>query len=639
MWPAGCSKATKVAFAADGRHFLMYGKPVQILSGSVHYFRILPELWKNRLTTMKAAGLNTVQTYVEWSSHEPEEGQFDFERQQELVRFLYIAHSLNLMVILRPGPYIGADRDFGGLPYWLLRNGSFIGLRSSDKKFLSYAKRYLSKVFEKVKPLLISKGGPVIMVQLENEYESYGVCDLEYMHSLRDLAWAELGRDVVLFTTDAGEFKCDRVDGVIATVNFGTDVNPKAEFARNRRHQKRGPLFNTALSTGWPDHWGKPHRTVNATLLAARIRTILQMKASFNLYMFHGGTNFGFKAGADEEQGFRPQITSYHHDAPISEAGDATETFKVVRDVINEMFGLKELRELSSSRAVKSPYPLTFEQVGHAYGFMLYETRIAFQPPTRAVLQAYGIRDRGYVYQNNSLSGILSRSSSVLEIILSDVKPQQTLSILVENQGRISSGDSLLDPKGLLSNVTLDGRILSGWEMRPIDLSDAASWLRDPTAIEQLRVKADDHNGGLAVYATSFALVRGLPLYDNFLLLEKWTKGVAFLNGFNLGRYWTHQGPQRSLYVPLSLFRGDGNLLVLLELEGVRSSPPGWCSVEFVDSPYVNAAPHDATPHRSTYYPSFHEAFRITQPPSGSRSDDGVAPQAHSKVQSTASPR
>ncbi|KAH9373620.1 hypothetical protein HPB48_014783 [Haemaphysalis longicornis] len=490
----------KVAFAADGRHFLMYGKPVQILSGSVHYFRILPELWKNRLTTMKAAGLNTVQTYVEWSSHEPEEGQFDFERQQELVRFLYIAHSLNLMVILRPGPYIGADRDFGGLPYWLLRNGSSIGLRSSDKKFLSYAKRYLSKVFEKVKPLLISKGGPVIMVQLENEYESYGVCDLEYMHSLRDLAWAELGRDVVLFTTDAGEFKCDRVDGVIATVNFGT---------------------------------------------------------------------------ADEEQGFRPQITSYHHDAPISEAGDATETFKVVRDVINEMFGLKELRELSSSRAVKSPYPLTFEQVGHAYGFMLYETRIAFQPPTRAVLQAYGIRDRGYVYQNNlrqksqrailvvlryccfqcslfprsyllysmreetfggklclyyflllfqSLSGILSRSSSVLEIILSDVKPQQTLSILVENQGRISSGDSLLDPKGILSNVTLDGRILSGWEMRPIDLSDAASWLRDPTAIEQLRVKADDHNGGLAVYATSFALVRGLPLYDNFLLLEKWTK-------------------------------------------------------------------------------------------------------------------
>ncbi|XP_065290356.1 beta-galactosidase-like isoform X1 [Dermacentor albipictus] len=614
-------KYAELPFAVDfgSNSFVMQGKPVQIMSGAMHYFRVLPELWEDRLTTMQASGLNTVETYVEWSSHEPEEGHFDFEGQQDLVRFLRIAHKLGFMVILRPGPYICAERDFGGFPYWLLRNGSSMQLRTSDKSYLFYVDRFLTKVFEKVRPLLIGNGGPVIMVQLENEYGFHKACDTSYMAHLRDLAWAQLGRDVVLFTIDSiygNMIKCGSVGGVLTTVNFGTSTDPRHAFARKSRHQMSGPLMNSELYVGWVDHWGKPHHLVNATSLAQRIRTLLAMRASFNLYMFHGGTNFGFKAGANTDKGFRTQLTSYDYDAPINEAGDATEKFKVIRDVIAEffphrvmrdipppkkkmalgklvlkrIFGLKELRRMTSNASVTSRYPLTFEQVGHDYGFMLYETRIDFQPTVPSHLNVHGVRDRGYVYLDGAFAGIVSRAKLLDTFI--DAKPNQTLSILVENQGRVNFGNFISDSKGIVKNVTLNHRLLEDWEMRPIRLSNAA-WLREPAALDQLRRLGRDPPEsaarGLSVYATTFALNESQRLYDSFLLLDQWTKGVAFLNGFNLGRYWTAAGPQTTLYVPAQIFKNEGNLLVLMELEAVHSDSTGYGSVEFVSEPRMNA--------------------------------------------------
>ncbi|XP_049521115.1 beta-galactosidase [Dermacentor silvarum] len=592
----------KLPFAVDfgSKSFVMQGRPMQIMSGAIHYFRVLPALWEDRLITMQASGLNTVETYVEWSSHEPEEGHFDFEGQQDLVRFLRIAHKLGFMVILRPGPYICAERDFGGFPYWLLRNGSSMRLRTSDKTeetcvsaYLFYVDRYLTKVFEQVRPLLIGNGGPIIMLQVENEYGFYKACDSSYMVHLRDLAWAHLGRDVVLFTADSSDdnmIKCGSVDGVLTTVNFGTGMEPRRAFSRKWRHQMSGPLMNSELYVGWLDHWGEPHHLVNATHLAQTIRTLLAMKASFNLYMFHGGTNFGFKTGANMAKGFQPQLTSYDYDAPINEAGDATEKFKVIRDAIAEIFGLEELRWLMSNASVRSRYPLTFEQVGHDYGFMLYETRINFQPSVPSHLNVRGVRDRGYVYLDGAFIGIVSREEVTDALI--DVKPNQTLSILVENQGRINFGNFISDRKGIVKNVTLDYRRLEGWEMIPIRLSNAV-WLREPGALERLRRLSRDppesSGRGLSVYATTFALNESQRLYDSFLRLDQWTKGVAFLNGFNLGRYWTAAGPQTTLYVPAQIFKDEGNVLVLMELEAVHSESTGHGSAEFVSEPKMNA--------------------------------------------------
>ncbi|KAH7952777.1 hypothetical protein HPB49_001066 [Dermacentor silvarum] len=436
-------------------------------------------------------------SYVEWSSHEPEEGHFDFEGQQDLVRFLRIAHKLGFMVILRPA-------------------------------YLFYVDRYLTKVFEQVRPLLIGNGGPIIMLQVENEYGFYKACDSSYMVHLRDLAWAHLGRDVVLFTADSSDdnmIKCGSVDGVLTTVNFGTGMEPRRAFSRKWRHQMSGPLMNSELYVGWLDHWGEPHHLVNATHLAQTIRTLLAMKASFNLYMFHGGTNFGFKTGANMAKGFQPQLTSYDYDAPINEAGDATEKFKVIRDAIAEAF-----------------------------------------------------------------IGIVSREEVTDALI--DVKPNQTLSILVENQGRINFGNFISDRKGIVKNVTLDYRRLEGWEMIPIRLSNAV-WLREPGALERLRRLSRDppesSGRGLSVYATTFALNESQRLYDSFLRLDQWTKGVAFLNGFNLGRYWTAAGPQTTLYVPAQIFKDEGNVLVLMELEAVHSESTGHGSAEFVSEPKMNA--------------------------------------------------
>ncbi|XP_037568827.2 beta-galactosidase [Dermacentor silvarum] len=625
MWFASKQKAPLSPFFAadyDGNSFVMRGKRVQVMSGAIHYFRILPELWEDRLTTMQASGLNTIETYVEWSSHEPEDGQYNFEGQQDLARFLRIAHRLGFMVILRPGPYICAERDFGGLPYWLLRNGSSIRVRTTDPKYLYYVDRFLIKVFKKVRPLLVSNDGPIIMVQLENEYGSYDACDHAYMVHLRKLARNHLGPDVLLFTTDGYQnnimIKCGLVPGTLTTVDFGTEVEPEVAFAMRRHYQAAGPLMNSEMYTGWVDNWGLRKSQVETSVLVKRIRQLLAMNASFNLYMFHGGTNFGFKSGANDHSGFQPQITSYDYDAPITEAGDATEKFKAIRELIDEffpgrvkakvpspkkkmaladitmkrMFGLTTLRQLMSNRTTNSTYPLTFEQVGHAYGLMIYETVVTSDFVAPSILKVDGIRDRGYVYVNDVFRAVVSRADKALDVVL-EVKSGQTLSILVENQGRINIG-AIVDPKGIVKNVTLNDRLLSNWTMRPIDLTNGA-WLRDYEALQQLAPAEDSiTNGGLAVYAANFTLPEGEGVYDTFLLIEMFKKGIAILNGFNLGRYWTSAGPQKTLYVPSVLFRDGGNLLLLLELEAVRckAEKPKPCSVDFVSKPRFDGPLH-----------------------------------------------
>ncbi|XP_075544263.1 beta-galactosidase-like isoform X3 [Dermacentor variabilis] len=569
----------------ENNRFLKDGEPIQIVAGGIHYFRTLPQQWEDRLITMKAAGLNAIQTYVEWSSHEPEEGRYDFEGNEDLVHFLNLAQHHDLLVLLRIGPYICAERDFGGLPYWLLSRNASISLRTMDPEYTEPVQRYFAKLLPLIKPLLYANGGPIIAVQIENEYGSYKACDLEYMAWLRDLVRHYLHYDVILYTTDGagdGFLKCGKVDGAYTTVDFGPTSDPEKMFAVQRRHQERGPLMNSEYYTGWLDHWAKRHSTVRTAAVASALDRILSMNASVALYMFHGGTSFGVKSGANVDRyGFHPTTTSYDYDAPMTEAGDPTDKFHAIRDVIakylpvphvpvpepkkkmalgklplKKLYDLKDVRELLVNARISYIRPLSFERIRQVY------------------------------------HGIISRMDNVYSIVIPVTKGQR-LTILVENQGRVGFID-LNDSKGLGSNVTLSGITLTHWNMTPIDTRDHLTAQRElddgvlsSTATGQLANSCGVCSPGLAVYQATFGLNVSKPL-DTFIRLDHWKKGIVVINGFNLGRYWTPMGPQKTLYVPSVVFR-ERNVLDLVELE---QAPCGQgsthCYVQFVDTPDIN---------------------------------------------------
>ncbi|XP_075543398.1 beta-galactosidase-like [Dermacentor variabilis] len=565
---------SQFAIDLESGSFTLAGESVRILSGSVHYFRTPRELWMERLTYARAAGLNTIDTFVEWSSHEPEEGRFDFHGQRDLVAFLEMAHNLSLMVILRPGPYIGAERDMGGLPHWLLRTDSGIRLRTMDTRYIKFADRYLTELFKRIKHLFVRNGGPIIMVQVENKYGLSRNCNRTYLRHLRDLMRQELGSDTVLFTTDrvgVGTMSCGRVEGVYPAVAFGATANASEAFATQRLYQKRGPLFVSELYTGWFDRWAMPHRHVDPAMVASALRQVLLAGASVNLYMFHGGTSFGFSAGASmvaakKNKGalfYRPQVTSYDFGGPLTEAGDPTELFVAVRRVISE-----------------------------AHGLMFYDVTITYQPHVPALLSVEGIRDGGHVYLNDVFVDSVSRAENNNALLIK-AKLHQVLTVLVHNEGRISSGKGLSESKGIVSNVTLDRRLLTKWTMRPVPLTNAM-WLTNYAQMRYVRkrtsLRAARSPFELRVFAAKFELPASI-VYDTFLRPDQKTKGIAFLNGFNLGRYWPARGPQKTLYVPRTLFRKE-NLLVLIELEGGfhrGGKPP---VVQFVDKPELHGAVH-----------------------------------------------
>nr|XP_054929364.1 beta-galactosidase-like isoform X1 [Dermacentor andersoni] len=616
------SNKTSRSFVIDytNNQYLKDGKPIQIVAGAIHYFRNLHQQWGDRLATMRTAGLNAIQTYVEWSSHEPEEGHFDFEGQQDLVRFLKLAQDHGFLVLLRIGPYICAERDMGGLPYWLLSRNSSIGLRTSDKQYLGAVEKYFSKLLPMLHPLLYANGGPIIAVQVENEYGSYGACDFSYTAWLRDLVRLHLGYNVILYTADGPAddlLMCGKIDGAHATINFGVEADVEDAFKAQRRHQERGPLVDSEFYTGWLDHWAEWHSMTNTSDVVRQLNKTLSMNASVVMYMFHGGTSFGYKSGANTDNGrFLPCPTSYDYDAPMTEAGDPTEKFVAIRNIISKylpvpttsvpkpkqkmalgkiwlkkLYGLADIRRLFANATISSKLPLSFEQLRQSQAVVLYDTEVKFRPRNPAVLSVPGLRDRGYVYVNDVYRGLISRMDDVYDVMI-PVKEGQRLTVVVESQGRIGYG-FLNDTKGIISNVTLSGVNLTDWQMTSID--ERGHLDRNHLPIESAHSsKANMPTGcigastnGLAIYEASFPL-RVSPPRDTFIRLDHWKKGAVFLNGFNLGRYWTPMGPQQTLYVPAVLFKTH-NVLHVMELEkapcGIGSRG---CFVKFVDTPDIN---------------------------------------------------
>ncbi|EHA97560.1 Beta-galactosidase-1-like protein [Heterocephalus glaber] len=607
------------SFVVDWEHdrFLLDGVPFRYVSGSLHYFRVPRVLWADRLFKMRLSGLNAVQLYVPWNYHEPQPGVYNFKGSRDLPAFLHEATLANLLVILRPGPYICAEWEMGGLPSWLLRKPK-IHLRTSDPDFLAAVDSWFNVLLPKIYPFLYHNGGNIISIQVENEYGSYKACDVSYMRHLAGLFRALLGDKILLFTTDGPEgLKCGSLPELYTTVDFGPVDNMTKIFSLLRKYEPRGPLVNSEYYTGWLDYWGHNHSTRSILAVTKGLENMLKLGASVNMYMFHGGTNFGFWNGADEKGRFLPITTSYDYDAPLSEAGDPTPKLFALRNVISKFqeiplgplpppgpkmaLGsltlyqdgdlLTFLDALCPQGPIHSVLPMTFEAIKQDHGFVLYRTYLRYTvlEPTPFWVPNNGVHDRAYVMVDGVFQGVLERNMKQKLFLMGKIGTQ--LDVLLENMGRLSFGSNHSDFKGLLEPPILGETILTQWMMFPLKIDNLVKWW---FSLQWQKREQPTVSSGPTFYSTTFPILGSVG--DTFLYLPGWTKGQVWINGFNLGRYWTKQGPQQTLYVPRPLLfpKGAINKITLLELENVPTQP----QIQFLDKPILNS-----TSRRTYSYP------------------------------------
>lgn len=582
-----------MTLTTSSTQFLLDGKPFRILSGALHYFRVVPEYWRDRLEKMRAFGLNTVETYVPWNLHEPRPGEFHFEGMLDIVKFIEMANDVGLKVIVRPGPYICSEWDFGGLPSWLLKDPA-MQVRCAYPPYLAAVDRYFDVLLPLLTPLQSTRSGPIIAMQVENEYGTYGN-DKVYLRHLADGMKAR-GIDSFLFTSDGPRDIClqgGTLPDIFKTVNFAFEA--KEAFAKLREYQPEGPLMVMEFWSGWFDHWGEPHHisedgsdSIQRSL--DTLDEILALGASVNFYMFHGGTNFGFMNGANADPTpYQADVTSYDYACPISECGDLAPRYAGYREVLKkyveipsiahiqpvakraygkikltESVGLLEsLDGLSQPRLSVNAHPM--EMYDQDYGFILYRTQVT--GPRMGVLRVRGLHDRAQIFINGELVNVLDRESGN-EYASIEVANDVQLDILVENMGRVNFDPALRDRKGITDGVTINNQYQFGWEVFPLPLNDLSQLKFSPlNNLPQAQP---------AFYRGSFAIE---DLADTFLALPGWTKGVVWLNGFNLGRFW-ERGPQKTLYIPAPLLKRGQNELIVFELHGAQQP-----IVEFRDVP------------------------------------------------------
>lgn len=585
-------------FEVKGDAFAYDGQPVRIVSGAIHYFRIVPEYWRDRLLKLKACGFNTVETYVPWNFHEPKPGQFRFDGMADIERFVQIAAELELYVIVRPSPYICAEWEFGGLPAWLLAD-SDMQLRCYYEPFLARIDAYYDELLPRLAPYQCTRGGPIIAMQIENEYGSYGN-DSRYLYYLKE-GMIRRGIEVLLFTSDGPTdalLQGGMLPGVLATANFGS--SPASSFAKLREYASDGPLMCMEYWNGWFDHWGKQHHTRDADDAAAVFAEMLGAGASVNFYMFHGGTNFGFYNGANCQSYnlYEPTATSYDYDAPLDETGRPTAKYEAVRETLAQhagqdvsanaalmpaptpriAYGRLEMTERSSlfgqlnalAAPVRSAVPLPMEKVGQSYGFIAYSTRITGPRPTEW-LHVQDVRDRALIYVNGAFIGVIERAEQEQTVSFEVPAGGAELLILVENMGRVNYGPYLKDRKGITEGVRLGFQFLFDWTIYPLPMEEL-SRLSYSAAAGADSAGEREHPYFYRSYLTVSETA------DTFIDMSGWTKGVVFVNGFNLGRYW-NKGPQATLYVPAPLLRIGPNEIVVFELHGAAES-----AVVFTDS-------------------------------------------------------
>ncbi|MBX9246607.1 beta-galactosidase [Actinotalea ferrariae] len=576
-------------FEIGEQDFLLDGEPHQVISGALHYFRVHPDLWADRIRKARLMGLNTIETYVAWNAHSPERGVFDTSGGRDLGRFLDLVAAEGMHAIVRPGPYICAEWDNGGLPAWLFAQPG-VGIRRNEPTYMAAVAEYYAALMPVVAPRQVTRGGPVVLVQVENEYGAYGD-DEDYLRALVDLTRGH-GVDVPLIT-------CDQADDTMLargglpelhkTATFGSRSLERLEVLR--RHQPTGPLMCMEFWNGWFDSWGLPHHVAAPEANAADLDDLLGAGGSVNLYMFHGGTNFGLTNGANDKGWYLPITTSYDYDAPLAEHGAVTSKYRAMRDVIARHAPVPDElpadappappldvpldRRVPLIAVLPEPVPVaglpTADELGQWSGFTLYRTRVHADD---AVLSVGEVRDRALVLLDGEPVGVLSRRDGVCSVALPARDGELTL--LVEDEGRVNYGSRLGEAKGLLGPVRTATREVTSWSATPVELDAgrlAAALAGDAPAAA---VPAGAPLAGPVLAGGRFAAEAGV---DHFLRLDGWTKGLAWVNGFLLGRY-AAAGPTRTLYVPGPVLRDGENDVVVLELHAASAA-----RVSFVAEP------------------------------------------------------
>ncbi len=586
------AQKTNHTFALGDSTFMLDGKPLQIISGEMHCYRVPRAYWRARMKMAKAMGLNTIGTYVFWNAQEPEEGKFDFTGNNDIAEFVRIAKEEGLWVVLRPSPYACAEWEFGGYPYWLLKEKD-LKVRSKDPKFLKYYRDYVLQLGKQLSPLLVTNGGNILMVQIENEYGSYGE-DKEYLDINRKI-YNEAGFNGLLFTCDGpSQLPKGYLPGYLPAVN-GLDNPSEVKELIKKYHNGKGPYYIAEWYPGWFDSWGSAHQGSNADADAKKLDEVLSAGISINLYMFHGGTTRGFMNGANmnKKDPYSPQTSSYDYDAPLDESGNPTAKFYKFRSVIEKhlpageklppvpgarpTIAIKNIKLTQKAtifanlgKPVVAEHPLCFEDLNQGYGFVLYRTTL--KEAAAGLLKIKEMRDFATVYLNGKRIAVLDRRLKQDSVELSSTSPNTVLDILVENNGRINYGPFLTDNRqGITEKVTLSGKELTGWKMYKLPF----------TAMEGLKFGANISQSDMnpAVYAGTFSVTEP---EDTYLDMHGFGKGFVFLNGINLGKYW-HIGPQQTLYIPESwLKKGVNKIEVFDELKG------GHTEISTLDKPVLN---------------------------------------------------
>ena len=578
-------------FAIGEQDFLLDGRPLQVLSGALHYFRIHPDHWADRIAKARQLGLNTIETYVAWNAHSPHPGEFHTTGGLDLGRFLDLIAREGMHAIVRPGPYICAEWSNGGLPAWLFRNPG-TAVRRNEPGFMSAISDFYHSLAPIIVPRQIDRGGPIILVQVENEYGAYGE-DKAYLRALADLT-RRIGITVPLTTVDQpmdDMLERGGLPELHKTGSFGSRIAERLDTLR--RNQPTGPLMCSEFWDGWFDSWGLHHHTTPIENSAQDLDELLARGASVNIYMLHGGTNFGFTNGANDKGVYQPITTSYDYDAPLDEAGNPTEKYWAFRDVIAKYapVGDDKPRPARPRPQFSAPFLQTVplwdvvdrlgfwtrreqvpsaDELGHYDGFTLYRTEIDRAGPS--IFEVEEVRDRAQVFLDRAGVGVLARDHHDRALALPP-DARGMLELLVEDQGRVDYGPRIGEAKGLIGPARLNGQPIEGWSVLPLNLA-----VIEPVA-EALRTVSEDVPKALIGPVFARATFDLAEPGDLHLDTSAWGKGVVWINGFCLGRYWS-RGPQRTLYVPGPVLRAQRNELILFELHASSAT-----RVTFVAAP------------------------------------------------------
>ncbi|SEW41486.1 glycoside hydrolase family 35 protein [Chitinophaga arvensicola] len=573
----------KHSFALSTTDFMLDGKPFQMISGEMHPARIPHEYWRQRIQMAKAMGCNTIAAYVFWNYQEPVKGQFDFSTgNHNIAEFIKIAQEEGMWVLLRPGPYVCAEWEFGGLPPYLLQTPD-IKVRCMDPRYIAAVKTYVERLAAEVKPLLVTNGGPVVMVQIENEYGSYGN-DKTYLNTLKDM-WVTNGINVPFYTADGATaymLEAGGVEGAAIGLDSG---GSEADFAAAKKQNPNVPAFSSESYPGWLTHWGEQWQRPGITGIANEVKFLMDTKRSFNLYVIHGGTNFGYTAGANSggKGGYEPDVTSYDYDAPVNEQGSATPKYDSLRQLIGSYLPKgKKLPAVPKPiptitipafnpapftsvwdhlpQPVNSPQPKPFEAYGQDYGFIVYKTTLIGHKSGKLTIK--DLHDYATVFLNGKYIGKLDRrlGEKTIEIPVSDVK-NPVLEILVEGMGRINFAEAIIDRKGITDRVVLNGMTLMNWDVYSLPMTEKF--------VQELTASSSNATKPGQFFKATFNLDK---TGDTYIDMSGYKKGIVWVNGHNLGRYW-EIGPQKNLYCPAPWLKKGANDIVIFDLHQEAAAP------------------------------------------------------------------